>query len=302
MSGINTNRSNINLPTDIANEVLQKTQESSAIMRLARRVNLPGRGVTIPVITGDPEAAWVAETGKKPVSNPTLTQKVLQAYKLAVIVPFSNEFRRDLPALYNAIVDRLPGALALKFDQTVMGIGDKPGENFDNFNSATAQSLIPTEGKSTYDALVAAYGDIAAHDGVLNGWGLSPAAEGILLGTVDSTGRPLFTPGVASNNLPQILGASVVTGRGLYKAGEAGVGTAAGTPAVVGIAGDWTQAIYGTVEGVKIDFADQTGLVIASEQVNLWEHNMFAVRAEVEVGFRAEVDCFNRLLGAVPQA
>lgn len=300
MSGINTNRSNISLPTDIANEVLQKTQESSAIMRLARRVNLPGRGVTIPVITGDPEAAWVAETGKKPVSNPTLTQKVLQAYKLAVIVPFSNEFRRDLPALYNAIVDRLPGALALKFDQTVMGVGDKPGENFDNFATATAHSLIATEQQSTYDALVAAYSDIAEHGGVLNGFGLSPAAEGILLGTVDSVGRPLFTPGVASNNLPQILGASVVTGRGLYKAGAAGVGTAAGDPAVVGVAGDWTQAVYGTVEGVKIDFADQTGLVIASEQVNLWEHNMFAVRAEIEVGFRADIDCFNRLLGAVP--
>jgi len=300
MSGINTNRSNISLPTDIANEVLQKTQESSAIMRLARRVNLPGRGVTIPVITGDPEAAWVAETGKKPVSNPSLTQKVLQAYKLAVIVPFSNEFRRDLPALYNAIVDRLPGALALKFDQTVMGVGDKPGENFDNFATATAHSLIATEQQSTYDALVAAYSDIAEHGGVLNGFGLSPAAEGILLGTVDSVGRPLFTPGVASNNLPQILGASVVTGRGLYKAGAAGVGTAAGDPAVVGVAGDWTQAVYGTVDGVKIDFADQTGLVIASEQVNLWEHNMFAVRAEIEVGFRADIDCFNRLLGAVP--
>jgi len=300
MSGINTNRSNISLPTDIANEVLQKTQESSAIMRLARRVNLPGRGVTIPVITGDPEAAWVAETGKKPVSNPSLTQKVLQAYKLAVIVPFSNEFRRDLPALYNAIVDRLPGALALKFDQTVMGVGDKPGENFDNFATATAHSLIATEQQSTYDALVAAYSDIAEHGGVLNGFGLSPAAEGILLGTVDSVGRPLFTPGVASNNLPQILGASVVTGRGLYKAGAAGVGTAAGDPAVVGVAGDWTKALYGTVEGVKIDFADQTGLVIASEQVNLWEHNMFAVRAEIEVGFRADIDCFNRLLGAVP--
>lgn len=301
MSGINTNRSNITLPTDISNEVLQKTQESSAIMRLARRVNLPGRGVTIPVITGDPEASWVAETGKKPVSNPTLTQKVLQAYKLAVIVPFSNEFRRDLPALYRAIVDRLPGALALKFDQTVIGIGDKPGENFDNFNTATAQSLIATQSASTYDGLVAAYSDIAAHNGVLNGFALSPAAEGILLGTVDSVGRPLFTPGVASNNLPQILGAAVVTNRGMFKAGVAPVGTGAGTPAVVGIAGDWTQAMYGTVEGVKIDFADQTGLTIASEQVNLWEHNMFAVRAEIEVGFRADVTCFNRLLGAVPQ-
>ena len=302
MSGISTNRTDITLPTEVVREVMQKTQESSAIMRLARRINLPGRGVTIPVITGDPEAAWVAETGAKPVSNPTLTQKVMQAYKLAVIVPFSDEFRRDCAALYDAIVERLPGALALKFDQTVMGAVAKPGENFDNFAEATAQSIMPAEGHTAYDGLVAAYADIAAHNGRLDGFGLSPAAEGILLGSTDSSGRPLFIPSIATDSIPNILGASVVTGRGLYKAGAAGEGTAAGTPAVVGVAGDWTQAIYGTVEGVQIRFADQTGLTIASEQVNLWEHNMFAVRAEIEVGFRADVSCFNRLLGATPQS
>ena len=302
MSGISTNRTDITLPTEVVREVMQKTQESSAIMRLARRINLPGRGVTIPVITGDPEAAWVAETGAKPVSNPTLTQKVMQAYKLAVIVPFSDEFRRDCAALYDAIVERLPGALALKFDQTVMGAVAKPGENFDNFAEATAQSIMPAEGHTAYNGLVAAYSDIAAHNGRLDGFGLSPAAEGILLGSTDSSGRPLFIPSIATDSIPNILGASVVTGRGLYKAGAAGEGTAAGTPAVVGIAGDWTQAIYGTVEGVQIRFADQTGLTIASEQVNLWEHNMFAVRAEIEVGFRADVSCFNRLLGATPQS
>ena len=302
MSGISTNRTNISLPTDIAQEVMQKTQEASAIMRLARRINLPGRGLTIPVITGDPEAAWVAETGAKPVSNPSLSQKVMQAYKLAVIVPFSDEFRRDLPALYDAIVERLPGALALKFDQTVMGAAVKPGENFDSFANCTAQSIVPAQGHTAYDGLVAAYADIAAHNGVLNGFGVSPAAMGILLASTDSVGRPLFTNGVGEGNVNRILGASVYEGRGLYKAGAAGEGTAAGTPAVVGVAGDWTQAMYGTVEGVQIRFADQTGLTIASEQVNLWEHNMFAVRAEIEVGFRADTDCFNLLTGAVPQA
>lgn len=302
MSGISTNRTNIALPTDLAQEVMQKTQNASAVMQLARRINLPGRGVTIPVITGDPEAAWVAETGAKPVSNPSLTQKVMQAYKLAVIVPFSDEFRRDLASLYDAIVERLPGALALKFDQTVIGNGSAPGENFDTFANCTAQSIVPAEGHTAYNGLVAAYADIAAHNGILNGFALSPAAEGILLGATDSTGRPLFIPGVGEGNVSRILGANVVQGRGVYKAGAAGVGTAAGTPAVVGIAGDWTQAVYGTVEGVQIRFADQTGLTIASEQVNLWEHNMFAVRAEIEVGFRADVNCFNRLSGAVPQA
>lgn len=302
MSGISTNRTNITLPAEVSQEIMQKMQGESAIMRLARKVALPGRGLSIPVITGDPTAAWVAETGAKNVSNPSLSTKLMQAYKLAVIVPFSDEFRRDAAALYDAIVARLPGALALKFDQTVVGNGDAPGENFDTFAACTAQSLIASGSHTAYKGLVAAYADIADHKGSLNAFALSPAAEGILLGAVDSTGRPIFVNSAADGALPRLIGAQVVEGRGVYKAGAAPVGTGAGTPAIVGVAGDWSQAMFGTVEGVQIRFADQTGLTINSQQVNLWEHNMFAVRAEIEVGFRADTACFNLLTGATPEA
>ena len=302
MSGISTNRTNITLPAEVSQEIMQKTQQASAIMQLARQIALPGRGVQIPVITSDPSAAWVAETGAKPVSNPGLSTKLMQAYKLAVIVPFSDEFRRDAAALYDALVARLPLALAQKFDQTVIGAVDAPGENFDTFANCTAQSIVKAEGHSTYDGLVAAYGDIAAHNGGLNGFALSPAAVGLLLGATDSTGRPIFVNSAADGDVNRLLGARTLESRGIYKAGAAGVGTAPGTPALVGIAGDWSQAMYGTVEGVQIRFADQTGLTINSTQVNLWEHNMFAVRAEIELGFRADTNCFNLLAGAVPQA
>lgn len=130
MAGIPTNRTNITLPTEVSAEIIQKTQGASAVMQLARQITLPGRGLTIPVIAGDPEAAWVDETNPKPVSNPTLSTKIMQAYKLAVIVPFSDEFARDSDALFDALISRLPGALALKFDQTVFG-GTAPGSNFD---------------------------------------------------------------------------------------------------------------------------------------------------------------------------
>lgn len=304
MSGISTNRSNITLPADISQEILQKTQQASAVMRLARRIALPGRGVQIPVITSDPTAAWVAETGAKAVSNPGLSTKLMQAYKLAVIVPFSDEFRRDAASLYDALVARLPFALAQRFDQTVIGAVDKPGENFDSFSNCTAQSLVATvsPAHTAYDGLVAAFADIATHNGNMNGIALSPAGEGLLLAATDKDGRPLFVNSTADGAIPRILGAAAVESRGMYKAGIAPVGTGSGTPAIVGAAGDWTQAMYGTVEGVQIRFADQTGLTINSAQVNLWEHNMFAVRAEIELGFRADTDCFNRLAGAVPAA
>ena len=99
MSGLSTNRSNITLPTEISTEIIQKTQEASTVMTLARQIAMPGRGITIPVITGDPEASWVDETDVKPVSNPSMSTKIMHAYKLAVIVPFSDEFSRDYAAL-----------------------------------------------------------------------------------------------------------------------------------------------------------------------------------------------------------
>lgn len=285
-TGIATNRSHIDLPTEVSNIIIQKAQEDSAVMQLATRIELPGLGLTIPVITGDPEAAWVTETGVKPVSNPGLNKKVMQAYKLAVIVPFSNEFKRDAGALYDALVARLPRSLAQKFDATVFH-GAAPGSNFDTFASCTAQNI---GGTNTYAGLVAADGDIATHGGILNGFAISPQGKGVLLSAVDGNERPLFINSVAEGAIPMILGAKTYQSKGAYKAG---------TPNVVGFAGDWTQALYGIVQGIDVSISDQATLTVGSGDsattINLWQQNMFAVRAEVEIGFRADTTCFNKL-------
>lgn len=301
MAGINTNRTTIALPPEVSREILQKTQQASAVMQMARQIPLPGLGAVIPVITSDPAAAWVTETNEKPVSNPGLSTKNMQAYQLAVIVPFSRQFRRDADALYNAIVERLPLALAQKFDATAIGAVEAPGENFDTFANATAQALVPGVGETVYGNLVAAYGDIAAQGGSMDGIAVSPVGMGLLLGATGSDNRPIFNS-AADAAIARILGARTVESRGMYKAGAAAVGTAAGTPAIVGVAGDWTQAMWGTVGGVDVSISEESTLTIGTQQINLWQRNMFAVRAEIEVGFRADVNCFNLLTGAIPTA
>ena len=105
MANIISNQS-ISLPTSVASEILQKTQEGSAVMQLARQITLPGLGVTIPVITGDPEASWVGETKQKPVGTGTLSTKVMTPYTLAVIVPFSNQFKRNAQSLFEGFQHR----------------------------------------------------------------------------------------------------------------------------------------------------------------------------------------------------
>lgn len=283
MSGISTNRTNIALPTAVSSQIIQKVQEDSAVMRLATQVALPGQGLTIPVITSDPEAAWVDETDNKPVSNPGLGTKVMRGYKLAVIEPFSNQFRRDYGALYDALVARLPRVLAAKFDNTVFGGTNAPGSDFDTFAGITAQDIST----SPYNGLVAAVTDVAVNGGSLNGFALSPQAKGILLSSTDEVGRPLFINSVAEGAIPRILGNPSYESRGAY---------IAGTPNKVGFAGDWTKAMYGIVEGVDISFSSDATLTLGNgTTINLFQRNMFAVRAEIEIGFRADLDVFNAL-------
>lgn len=304
MADINRTTNSMALPSAISGEILQKTQQESAIMRLARKIELPGRGVTIPVITGDPTAAWVAETGVKPVSNGTPGTKLMQAFKIAVIETFSKEFVRDIPALYDALVQRLPAALAGVFDSTIIGATQAPSQsNFDTFAGCTAQSILNAN-NGTYLGLVAADADIASHGGVMNGLALGAQARALLLTATDTTNRPLFLASANDGVVDKVLGVATYFNKNLYKAGTAAVGQTAGTPAIVGIAGDWTQALYGTVNGVEIAVTDTASLTVGSGNnattVNLWQQNMIAVRAEIEVGFRADTSCFNLLTGAIP--
>lgn len=283
MAGIQTNRTNISLPGSVASEIIQKTQEQSAIMRLATKVDLPGNGKTIPVITSDPTAEWVTETAEKPVSNPGFDTKFMKGYTIAVIVPFSNQFRRDYNALYNAVVNRLPLVLAGKFDDTVFGKYAAPGEGFDTFDGITTQSLA----SDVYGGLVAADTDISLHGGMLNGYAITPQMRSLLLSALDKNDRPLFINSVAEGAIPMILGQPTYMARTAF---------VSGSPNIVGIAGDWTKAQYGVVEGVEISISDQATLTLSdSSTINLFQRNMFAVRAEIEVGFIADKDMFNAL-------
>ena len=286
------NRTSLSLPPEVSGEILQKTQEQSAVMQLARQITLPGNGVTIPVITGDPTAGWVGETDPKPVSKAQLGTKIMRGYKLAVIEPFSNEFRRDAKALYDALISRLPNVLGATFDQTVAGTIDKPGDDFDNLAGCVKKS-ITNEDNGTYLGLVAADTEISTHGGLLNGYAFSAQGRALLLTATDGTGRPIFLASANDGTVSKVLGVPTFFNRGLYKAG---------TPSVVGAAGDWTKAVYGTVEGVKIDVSDQATLQYQADgetvTLNLWQRNMFAVRAEIEIGFRADTSCFVLLTGA----
>ena len=283
--------SGVVLPAQVSQEIWGSTQEASAVMAASRQIALPGSGITVPLITGDSSAAWVAESAEKPVSHATLSNKSMTPYKLAVIETFSMEFRRDLPTLYAELVRRLPNALAKKFDETVLA-GTAPGSGFDVLSGAPS---LTVDGTNTYQDLVAVYNAVAAAGGDLSAWLASPSLQGALLSSVDGFGRPLFVPDANSSGVVgNILGRPVYgTRRTLVKSTTVGDDT--------GVAGDFARsAIYGTVEGVQVDVSDQATVNDGGTQINLWQRNMFAIRAEIEVGFIVrDVNHFVRITDGV---
>jgi HK97 family phage major capsid protein len=299
MVAIDLNRGSTNvsslLPADVSQEIQAKLLNASVVQQLARQVSVPGSGLTIPVISGEPTASWVAESEDKPVSRHTLNKLSLTPKKLAVIEPFSDEFRRDLPGLYAELVRRLPNSLALAFDAAAIA-GDRTqiGSLYDEGEAAATNADLQTlDATDTYGDILAAITKVATNGYDANGIAVSPSGEALLMGAVSTTGSPLFLPNaMGSSGVGSVFGRPVFRSRNVkFAAVDADIdadGSGGGTTEVdslYGIVGQWDQAIWGTVEGVKVSFSDQATLTDGGTTINLWQRNMFAVRAEIEIGF-----------------
>lgn len=285
---VNRGTTGLSLTPELRDIFIQNVTQGSAVMQLAQRITIPGTGVKTNIVTGDPTPAWTDESQEKTVSKPTFANKTMVPYTLAVIVPFSNQFRRDASALYDQIITRLPNALGRAFDTTVL-FGDAPGTNFDTLKDADAVVVDA----STYDATVGIMTGLATAGGSLNGFILSPQANGVYMTARNSEGALEF-PGFAPGS--DLLGVPTITANHAYKKGTSAANT-------LGFAGDWSQAVVGVVEDVKLEYTDQATLNDGTNTINLFQRNMFAVRAEMEVGFVVKNDdYFKRLTDTYPAA
>ena len=191
---INRRTTNVLLPAEVSAEVWGATLEESAFMRLARRINMPGSGVDIQTITGEPSADWVDETALKPVATHTFGKKTIRPYKLAVIEPFSNEFRRDKAALYNAYMPYLKhGGIFVPTPKRYF-LGD---EVFLLLTLPETQDRVPVAGKVVWVTPTGAQGNRTAGVGVQfadgnEGEAAKGRIETLLAGTLNSD-KPTHT-------------------------------------------------------------------------------------------------------------
>lgn len=273
---LNTSTSGVYLEPEQANEIWDGVVKQSAVAQLARRMDIPGQGVVIDTLGDATPASWVGETAEKPVSTPTIGNKKIIPYKLAKIIPVSDEFKRDKSRLWDRIVAQASEGFAQTYDQTFLtGAIPLPisgGNGMDTL--ADAQQVGIGNGKYADFAKIVT--TVLNNGGDLNGIALSPQGQSAFLTATDNNGRPLLVDDPSTAGMTSRFGARIVKSPWGYKTGS---------PNILGVAGDWTQAIFATVGGIFMKMSNQATITIDGEPVNLWQRNMTAILLEATVGF-----------------
>lgn len=275
------------LTPEMSSEIWTDSIKQSALTQLATRVNLPGKGVKWQTLNAPNAAEWVGETAEKPVVDPSFGSKTMIPYKLAQIITVSEEFTRDAANLWNAVQAQASEAIAQAIDKTFLA-GTIPLPGADGVDTlADAQTVSVKNGK--YVDFVKIATTVLDNNGDLNGIAITNKGLAKFLSAVDENGRPLMVPGVGSTELGSAFGARMIKSPWGYKeavkASGSGASAVQAAPEVLGVAGDWTQAYYGTVQGIRIKMTDTATVKKGATTINLWQRNMIAFLVETEVGF-----------------
>lgn len=266
------------LPPEVSSQIWQDAQEASVVMQKATRIDLPGEGIDVPLITGDPIASWVGETEKIKVGESTFGNKSIRPRKVALIELFSNEFKRDLPALYAALAERLPKTIAKAYDTKVFHTAAEANA-FDSLTGATAKSLGTVD---VYGNAVDIDSTIYENGGVTDGYVLAPQARRTLINARNADGEPLLVNSLlGAANVTSLLGSDVTYSASAFKAGS---------PNTLGYAGQWSgNAFFGVVQAITVSVSTESTIdrsaTSTPDLVNLFQQDMFALRVIAHLGF-----------------
>jgi HK97 family phage major capsid protein len=276
---------------EVSDFIFERALRESAVMQLARETPLLVTGKAIPVVTGKPAAGWVSEAGRKPVSDATVGTKTMDPKKLAVVVPFSKEYLRDDTIdLEGMLRPMIAETFATAFDAACLQGTSTPfsGYIYQTSNAVEIGTSPVAEGGVYKDFVNGLSRVIDENQGYrVNGWALDDIAEPILLGAVDTTGRPLFVQDVSADGAQPV---GRILGRPAMYTAKISTPIVTGTPNTGGvraIGGDWTQAVFGVAEEISYDISTEATIVLAdgTTQLHLWQENLVALLAEAEFGF-----------------
>lgn len=239
----------IEIPEQVANEVIQEATASSVVASLARKVRMSSKTYRQPVLDVLPDAYWVSgDTGLKQTTSVEWDSIYLTAEPLAVLVVIPDEFIDDATIpIWSEVRPLVAQAFGRKIDNAALWNLDRPASWTGSvYQSAAAagnyveigqNATLAGNGNTTSDLAtdVAAMGLQLAEDGFnLDAFAAQPGFNWRLVGQRSANGDPIYTSLIGENR------------QGLYGVPFTESRNGAWDSEVKLIGGDWSKAILGT--------------------------------------------------------
>ena len=289
------NNSPLNVGTDAAGGFLFQEQygqqfidgirREAAVASLARVDALAGKRQKYTVYGGRPTVSFVDEGAEKPVTGAEFSQLTLNVKKLAAIVVYTQELLEDAESDPRVLINQdLAAAFAQKIDAHALGYesGSAIVGSFDSeVGSSTTTHELGTGGDAIAKSVSDAMESVEAAGYSPNGIILASDAKAALRNarqTVE-TAQPVYSAGFEMQP-DSLYGVNISYSSNLD-------GFPAGAGKVLGVVGDFSQAVLGIRTDLTARVSDTATVNIGGTQHNLWQRNEVAVLWETRVGFVA---------------
>jgi len=270
------------IPQEQATLVLKEFMQQAAITKLAKYEPMTKPEKKFTYLASGPGAYWVGEGEKIQTSKATWLQATMKTKKLGVIIPVSKEFLNYTVAdFFNQIRPAIAEAFAIKFDQAALfGINSPFGTGVSVFEKASAagNKVKLNSIGNLYDELNAVMALLEDADKDANGFTTTRRFRQKLRGAKDQNGLPIFNDakaGATSEALGLPIG-YVDSKSWDYTKAEL-------------LAADWNYTRYSVLQGIEYRISEDATLTTIvdenSDPINLFERDMFALRATMQVGF-----------------
>ena len=153
------------IPEPITREIIQGVTESSAVLRMGRKLpNMTSRTQVLNVLDALPTAYWVdGDNGLKQTSKQAWDKKRIYAEELAVIIPIPEAVLDDSDYdVWGEVKPRIVEAMGKKIDDAVLfGTGKPSSWRSDIVTTATAANMVVTETNDIFADIMGTGGVIA---------------------------------------------------------------------------------------------------------------------------------------------
>jgi HK97 family phage major capsid protein len=285
------------IPEGVSREIIQSVAETSAVMRLGRRLpNMTSAVTRMPVLSALPTAYFVTgDTGLKQTTEVSWDNKYLNAEEIAAIIPIPEAVLDDAGyPIWDQVRPLVVEAIGNAFDAAVLfGTGAPAAWPDDILTAATAAGNVVDEstqvaaGDDLYDILLGTNGVVAKveEDGFMVSGHIAPMAlRGRLRGLRDDSGQPIFHRSGDNGQNMQADSRWELDGEPILFPRNGAMNAAS----VLDFAGDWNQLVYAIRQDITWKVLDQaviqdnTGAII----YNLPQQDMVALRAVIRLAWQ----------------